>query len=88
MLAGYEVDFFWRLEQLVVEVDGFAYHGSRRKFEDDRRRDTWLAAQGVNVLRVTWQQVRKEPEVVIARLAQTLTRASLHRTTVELHRHA
>ena len=46
-VGDYEVDFFWRRERLVVEVDGFAFHSSQRKFENDRRRDAWLAAHGV-----------------------------------------
>jgi hypothetical protein len=38
-VGAFEVDFFWRRERLIVEVDGYAYHGVRRKFEGDRRRD-------------------------------------------------
>jgi len=76
-VGDYEVDFFWRRERLVVEVDGFAFHSSQRKFENDRRRDAWLAAHGVAVLRVTWRQVAKEPEAMLVRLAQTLTRSGL-----------
>jgi very-short-patch-repair endonuclease len=69
---GYQVDFFWRTERVVVEVDGFAYHASRRSFEADRRRDAVLAAAGVRVIRVTWRQLEGEAEAVIARLAQVL----------------
>src|SRR5690606_37590663 len=42
-IHGYEVDFHWRTERLVAEVDGFAFHASRRSFEADRRRDATLA---------------------------------------------
>jgi very-short-patch-repair endonuclease len=78
-VGDYEVDFLWRRERLVVEVDGFAFHSSQRKFESDRRRDAWLTAHGVTVLRVTWRQVAREPEAVLVRLAQTLTRIGLDR---------
>ena len=44
-VAGYEVDFLWREQRLVVEVDGFAFHSSREAFERDRRKD---AAQFMN----------------------------------------
>ena len=47
-LSGYEVDFLWRQERLVVEVDGFAFHSSREDFEADRRRDARLTARGLN----------------------------------------
>ena len=73
-LGDYEVDFFWRRERLVVEVDGYAFHSSQRSFETDRRRDAWLAAAGVRVIRVTWRQLVNEPEAMLVRLAQTLAR--------------
>jgi very-short-patch-repair endonuclease len=71
-VCGYEVDFFWRRERLVIEVDGFAFHSSARTFESDRRRDSSLAASGIGVVRVTWKQVVNEPEALLVRLAQTL----------------
>jgi very-short-patch-repair endonuclease len=60
-VCGYEVDFFWRQEQFVVEIDGFAFHGTADRFESDRRRDAVLAAAGVRVMRVTWRQLEREP---------------------------
>jgi very-short-patch-repair endonuclease len=75
-LSVYEVDLLWRREQLVVVVDGFAFHSSERKFEADRVRDARLAADGFQVIRVTWRQVVKEPVAVVARVAQILARNS------------
>lgn len=66
------VDALWRAPRLIVEVDGFAFHGSRAAFERDRRRDADLAAQGWRVIRVTWRQLVEQPHAVIARLAQAL----------------
>jgi very-short-patch-repair endonuclease len=60
-LDGYEVDFLWQGERLVVEVDGFAFHGDRRQFEADRRRDAHLTARGFRVMRVTWRRSPKSP---------------------------
>ncbi len=68
----FEVDFLWPGCGLGVEVDGFAFHGSRYGFEDDRARDAELAARGVHVVRVTWRQIRGEPEAVIGRVARAL----------------
>jgi very-short-patch-repair endonuclease len=59
----------------VVEVDGFAYHSSRRTFESDRRRDAQLAAAGLRVVRVTWRQINSEAEAMLVRLAKTLARS-------------
>jgi len=71
-LQGHEVDFLWRHANLVVEVDGYAFHSSRRSFERDRRRDAELMAAGHRVLRVTWRQLTDEPEALVATLATAL----------------
>lgn len=73
-IAGYEVDFFWKTERLIVEVDGLAFHGSNRSFEWDRRRDAVLVAGGFRVVRVTWHQIEGEPQALLVRLAQALVR--------------
>ncbi len=71
-LGPYEVDFLWRDAGLVVEVDGFAFHSGRARFEGDRRRDADLAARGVTVIRVTWRQLVDQPEAVLVRIGQAL----------------
>ncbi|MBV8953474.1 MAG: DUF559 domain-containing protein [Solirubrobacterales bacterium] len=71
-LHGYVPDLLWREERLIVEVDGWAFHRGRAKFEADRRRDASLVAAGWLVLRFTARQIRDEPYAVIARIAQTL----------------
>jgi very-short-patch-repair endonuclease len=73
-IEGREVDCAWRSRRLVVEVDGYAYHGSRAAFERDRRRDADLTAAGYRVVRFTWRQLTREPHAVVARLAVLLTR--------------
>ena len=75
-LEGYEVDFYWRAERLVVEIDGRAFHSSDRTFESDRRRDAALLAAGLRVMRVTWRQIVKEREALLARLIRALASAS------------
>ncbi len=72
VLRGYEVDFLWRAERLVVEIDGFAFHRSEAAFERDRQRDAVLAAAGYRVLRVTWRQLTRQRAAVLARVAQAL----------------
>ena len=69
---GLEVDFYWRTQRLVAEVDGFAFHAAADAFENDRSRDLVLASVGLRVVRITWKNLVREPEVVIARLAAAL----------------
>ncbi len=71
-VAGLLVDFYWPESNLVLEVDGFRFHGSRAAFERDRRRDQRLAAAGIQVIRITWRQLDQEPMAVLARVAQAL----------------
>lgn len=73
-VEGLEVDCYWPEHGVIVEVDGFAYHGSAAAFERDRSRDRRLTASGRAVIRVTWRQLDKEPLAVIAQLAQALAR--------------
>ena len=73
-LHGFLVDFLWPDSNLIVEVDGHGTHGTRRAFENDRRRDQIHAAAGYLVIRVTWEQLHNEALAVLARLAQALAR--------------
>lgn len=70
------VDFLWRSERVVVEVDGYKFHSSRSQFEEDRLRDQNLAAHGFRAVRVTWRQLDREPDAVLARVARTLGAAA------------
>lgn len=72
VLHGYEVDCLWRAERVVVEIDGYAYHGSRHAFERDRRRDAALLAGGFRVLRVSWRQVTRTPEALLVTVTRML----------------
>lgn len=72
LVGGYEVDALWRRQRLVVEVDGFEFHRTRRSFENDHARDLALAAAGFTVMRFTADQLKNEPEMVLVRVAQRL----------------
>lgn len=71
-VAGWPADFFWPAHRLIVEVDGFQFHGSRWAFERDRRRDQAHIAAGYTVIRFTWRQLNEEPLRVIATIAMAL----------------
>ena len=72
-VAGWEVDAVWDSQRLVVEVDGYRYHSPRANFERDRRKDAQLLLAGYRVLRITWRQLTRERDEVIALLAATLS---------------
>jgi very-short-patch-repair endonuclease len=71
-VGRHEVDLLWREQRLAVEVDGFAYHGTREAFERDRRRDADLQTRGYRVMRVIYRQLTAEREALVARLAVAL----------------
>jgi very-short-patch-repair endonuclease len=75
-VCGFEVDFHWPTARLVLEVDGRAFHGGHRAFEEDRLRDQVLVAAGLRVIRVTWHQMSTQPLAVVARIAQAMAAVS------------
>lgn len=73
-LGPYTVDFLWRAEQLVVELDTYGTHGGRAMFHADRERDAWLKQHGWQVLRVTDEWMERAPREVASTI-RTLLRA-------------
>jgi very-short-patch-repair endonuclease len=71
-IGGYEVDFLWREQRLVVEIDGYRYHSTRRAFEHDRSKDAALQDAGFVVVRITWRQLVHQPFAIVARLVRRL----------------
>jgi very-short-patch-repair endonuclease len=69
-VGDFLVDFLWPDSRLIVEVDGYEFHGARASFESDRARDAELTLQGYRVLRFTYRQVTREP----TRVAVTVRR--------------
>ncbi len=67
-----EVDALWEHERLAVELDSRSVHGTRKRFESDRQRDRILVAEGFRTMRVTWWQLRDEPDEIAADLRLTL----------------
>jgi hypothetical protein len=51
------VDLYIAAWRLILEADGRRWHTRRADFERDRRRDNASAAQGLVVLRFTWQML-------------------------------
>jgi len=71
-VAGKEVDCVWPAHQLIAELDGFATHGTRRAFEQDRARDRALLLAGYRVTRITWRQLTEQPNALATELTTLL----------------
>lgn len=69
---SFEVDLLWEQERLAIETDGEETHGTAAAFQRDRRRDQILVAAGYRTARVTWEQVRDEPNAVVRRILRML----------------
>jgi len=70
------VDFFWERERVVVETDGRETHETPPAFQNDRRRDQFLASAGYRALRVTWEQIQVERAAVFSRIKNALQKAA------------
>jgi len=67
-----EIDLLWEGQCLAIETDGEETHGTRAAFQRDRWRDQLLVAAGYRTARITWEQVRDEPDAVVNRIARML----------------
>jgi very-short-patch-repair endonuclease len=70
----FNVDCLWSKRRLIVELDGGAVHGTARAFEADRERDRILAADGWQVVRVTWRQLSDDSVAVVEDVRRALHR--------------
>lgn len=69
------VDFRWPGHRLIVEVDGWTTHKTRRAFESDRARDRQAILDGWRVARFTWADVVHRPRQVAGELRALLSTA-------------
>ena len=77
VICGHEVDFRVIGTPVILECDGWAYHGLQRSnFERDRQRDADLLAAGWIVLRFTYRAITTRPNDTAERILATLTRWS------------
>jgi very-short-patch-repair endonuclease len=71
-IGRYRVDFLFRAERLIVEVDGYRYHRTRERFKADRRRTASLMGMGWDVFPLTWWDHTEEPLESMTRLRAAL----------------
>jgi len=62
-IGPYVLDFYCADARLCIEVDG-ASHSMGDRPQRDERRDAWLAAQGIETVRVSAEWVLQDPEAV------------------------
>jgi very-short-patch-repair endonuclease len=72
VIDGELVDFVWMDQRLVVEVDGYLWHKTRKDFENNRRRDTKLQLAGFRVMRPTDRRIQYELAGLISDLKRML----------------
>lgn len=76
VVAGFEVDFLWPDHRIAVEVDGYRFHGSRARFESDRRRSAQLASAGIQVIPLTWRQIVDDDVATAVQIGRALVHRS------------
>ncbi len=69
---GFELDFYWPREGLVVELDGFNFHRGPDAFGRDRDKELAVRAAGLEMLRFTGDHVLKRAWMVVAAIAGAL----------------
>jgi very-short-patch-repair endonuclease len=74
-IEGYECDFVWRDERLIVETDGGAAHGTPGARERDPVRDADLQIAGWRVIRIPSTRLSRQPDAVETQLRRLLTPA-------------
>jgi very-short-patch-repair endonuclease len=62
------VDLFGAEPRLVVEIDGYAFHGGPSAFQRDRDRDFCLLASGLRVLRLTHDEIMRSVDEAVAKI--------------------
>jgi very-short-patch-repair endonuclease len=79
LVAGYEVDMLWRDQRVIVELDGWRYHGGKAQFDHDREKDAALLTAGFPVVRVTWERLAGAPDREASRLRRLLGHGNIGR---------
>ena len=54
-----ERDYRWPAQRVLVEIDGYRFHGTHRAFDNDRRRDAQASATGFITIRITYRQLHR-----------------------------
>lgn len=73
------VDHYWAAQRTVAEGDGALKYAAPVDLFAEKRREDRLREAGFEVVRYTWDEVLRTPEVVVARVLAAFTRAAARR---------
>jgi predicted transcriptional regulator of viral defense system len=71
---GHELDVYWPDLGFGIELDTWDTHGTRDAFERDHDRDLDLALAGIETIRISERQFRREPGEITDKVANLLSR--------------
>ena len=71
-------DVLFESSRLVVEVDGYQFHGGPSAFQRDRDRQNLLVRHGYVVLRLTWKDLTERSAACLSLVRQTHRVWNLH----------
>ena len=66
------IDIAYPEHHLVIELDGRKWHSGRREIKRDKRYDNHLNVSGQRVLRLTWEDLKRDEGYVIEIVARAL----------------
>jgi len=66
------LDLAYPKQMLAIEADGHRYHSSRQAWQYDLSRASELTALGWRLLRFTWEDVHRRPEVILDHVDRAL----------------
>ncbi len=66
------LDFAFPDARVAIEVDGYRFHATRKRFDGDRARDRAALRAGWRIVRVTWSDLEQRPDDVLATLVQLI----------------
>ena len=69
---GREVDVYFATERVIVELDSWTYHRTRRAFESDRERDANMLQAGIVTVWITRDRLKNAPSQEAQRLGAIL----------------
>ncbi|MFP5021671.1 DUF559 domain-containing protein [Pseudonocardia phyllosphaerae] len=69
------VDVAFPAERVAVEIDGWAWHVDVERFRNDRRKGNALVAAGWRLLRFTWDDLDRRPDMVVRRIRHAVAAA-------------
>jgi hypothetical protein len=76
----YRVDFYWQDYGVIGEADGLVKYDDPDVLRREKVRELQLEDMGYEVVRWTWQQVWRQPDLVVAKLRRAMQRQTHRRT--------